>query len=213
MNENADWFFFSPTEHKAFTVNLVWNVFFLFLTAAVQGQSTSVSTVCMITPQSFFSFPAVWLRRRNVFFFYPSAKLLWAFYKCFFFNLPTAVTLHRKELVGEVIWSHLTPLNVMPLCVYPLTTQMITDGPTVGILPASFLLAQIKPRSCCFAHKSADNIVFTPGTFRKSCVVAWQYTAPLRGQPFLSPQCLKVWWENNSWKAVITGWASRAREA
>lgn len=41
-------------------------------------------------------------------------------------------------IVGEK-WFHLTPLNVMPLCIYALTAQMITDGPTVGILPLSLL--------------------------------------------------------------------------
>lgn len=58
----------------------------------------------------------------------------------------------------------------MPLCVYALTTQMITDGPTVGILPASFLLAPIEPHKersavTMLAHISMDNIVFTPGIY------------------------------------------------
>lgn len=46
-----------------------------------------------------------------------------------------------KERVSS---SFLTPLNIVPLCVYALTTQMITDGPTVGILPVSFLFILIK---------------------------------------------------------------------
>lgn len=34
------------------------------------------------------------------------------------------------------------------MCFYALTTQMITDGPNVGVLPVSFRLAPVKPHKC-----------------------------------------------------------------
>lgn len=54
----------------------------------------------------------------------------------------------------------------MPLCIYALTAQMITDGPTVGILPLSFLFFFHQwndIRVMLLANISSDNVVFASG--------------------------------------------------
>lgn len=77
-------------------------------------------------------------------------------------------------------WSHCGNLAN----IFPFSTNQITQAPH---------------------HLSTACIVLTPDIYFTAIMFSLrQWEGPLRGQPFLSPQCLKVCKENNSWNAVIT---------